>query len=133
MGTAALAWSLLVECLRQWSRRIYRTYFLEHMYLYDKHLFFQYISLKTHTSCTISTAIPIHSAQFRTFAVFCPSVMYIFSASVYVPGFTIPVFPFLEAVKLLCAVLRSAGRSVGVLRTAARLVLGPFLPCHRRP
>ena len=40
MGPAALTWSLFIVCHWQWSSRIYRTYFLEHMYLYDKHLFF---------------------------------------------------------------------------------------------
>ena len=48
------------------------------------------------------------------------------------PGFKAPAFPSLEAAKLLCASLRSAARSAVVRRTAARLALVPFLPCHRQ-
>lgn len=47
-------------------------------------------------------------------------------------GFTIPVFPSLEAVKRLCVSLRSAGRSAVVRHTAARLALVQFLPCRMR-
>lgn len=48
------------------------------------------------------------------------------------PDFKAPAFPSLEAAKLLCASLRSAGLSAVVLRIAARLVLVQFPPCHRR-
>ena len=66
------------------------SYIIRIFSLFDKHLFFQYIYLKNHTFCTILTIIPVHSAQFRTFAIFCPSVMYILGGSVgYNTGFSI--------------------------------------------
>ena len=114
MGTAVLAWSLSVVCLRQWSRECYAKSIV---ILHKKQCFIECL-FRVYPICTLRIArYRIRFLVITTYSVFTVIV---------------PVFPFLEAPVLLCASPRSAGLSAGVLRIAARLVLVQFLPCHRR-
>ena len=114
MGAAVLAWSLFIGCLRQWSRECYAKSIV---ILHKKQCFIKCL-FRVYPICTLY--ITIYRFYFLTITTYC-----IFTAIA-------PAFPSLEAVKLLCVSLRSAGLSAVVRRIVARLVLGRSLPCHRR-
>lgn len=110
MGPAALAWSLFVVSLRQWSREYYEKSIV---ILHKKQCFIKCI-FRVYPICTLRIArYRIRFLVITTYSVFTAIV---------------PAFPFLEAPVPLCASLRSAGRSAVVHRTVALLVLVPFLP-----
>lgn len=128
MGTAALARSLFVGCLRQWSQecQVFNISSIRQtqiclidlfIFLYIMHNYNRYYC----TCCIIPCVYCLLSVHHVHFYCFCVLM-----------SFTIPVFPSLEAVKRLCASLRSAARSAVVRRTAARLALVQFLPCRMR-
>lgn len=113
MGTAALAWSLFIVGLRQWSRECYTKSIV---ILHKKQCFMKCV-FRVYPICTLCiTRYRINFLIITTYSIFTVIV---------------PAFPSLEAVKLLCVSLRSAARSAVVRRTAVLLVLVPFLPCHR--
>ncbi len=114
MGPAALAWSLFVVCLRQWSRECYSKSIV---ILHKKQCFIKCL-FRVYPICTLR----ITRYRIRFFAITTYSVFTVIA----------PVFPSLEAPAPLCASPRSAGLSAVVLRIAARLVLVQFLPFHRR-
>lgn len=114
MGTAALAWSLFIVGLRQWSRECYTKSIV---ILHKKQCFMKCV-FRVYPICALRiTRYRIRFLIITTYSIFTVIA---------------PAFPFLEAPVLLCASPRSAGLSAGVLRIAARLVLVQFLPCHRR-
>lgn len=114
MGPAVLAWSLFIIGLRQWPRECYAKSIV---ILHKKQCFMKCVFrvYPIYTLCI--TRYRIHFLTITTYSIFTA---------------TTPAFPSLGAVKLLCAVLRSAERSAVVRRTAVRLALVPFLPCHRQ-
>ena len=114
MGTAVLAWSLSVVCLRQWSRECYAKSIV---ILHKKQCFIECLFrvYPIYTLCI--TRYRIHFLVITTYSIFTVIA---------------PAFPSLEAVKRLCASLRSAGRSAVVRRTAVQLAPVRFLPFHRR-
>ena len=114
MGTAALAWSLFIVGLRQWSRECYAKsiVILHKKQCFIKCLFRVY---PIYTLCI--TRYRIHFLVITTYSIFTVIA---------------PAFPFLEAPVPLCVSPRSAGLSAVVLRIAAQLVLVQFLPCHMR-
>lgn len=114
MGPAALAWSLFVVSLRQWSRECYAKSIV---ILHKKQCFIKCL-FRVYPICTLR----ITRYRIRFFAITTYSVFTVIA----------PVFPSLEAAKLLYASLRSAGRSAVVRRIAARLALVQFLPCRMR-
>lgn len=114
MGPAALAWSLFVVSLRQWSRECYAKSIV---ILHKKQCFIKCL-FRVYPICTLR----ITRYRIRFFAITTYSVFTVIA----------PVFPSPEAAKRLCASLRSAARSAVVRRTAAQLALVQFLPCHRR-
>lgn len=114
MGTAALAWSLFIVGLRQWSRECYAKSIV---ILHKKQCFIKCL-FRVYPICALRiTRYRIRFLVITTYSIFTVKA---------------PAFPSLEAVKRLCASLRSAGLSAVVLRIVALLVLVPFLPCHRR-
>lgn len=114
MGPAALAWSLFVVSLRQWSRECYAKSIV---ILHKKQCFIKCL-FRVYPICTLR----ITRYRIRFFAITTYSVFTVIA----------PVFPSLEAPAPLCASLRSAARSAVVLRTAAQLALVQFLPYRRR-
>lgn len=112
MGTAALAWSLFIVSLRQWSRECYAKSIV---ILHKKQCFMKCV-FRVYPIYTMRiTRYRIHFIAITTYSIFAVKA---------------PVFPSLEAAKLLCASLRSAGRSAVVRRTAEWLVPVQFLPCR---
>lgn len=114
MGTAALAWSLFVVGLRQWSRECYAKFIV---ILHKKQCFIKCL-FRVYPICTL--CITRYSFQFISNAIYSAFT------------FTTPAFPSLEAPVLPCVALRSAARSAVVRRTAAQLALVQFLPFRRR-
>lgn len=113
MGTAALAWSLFVVGLRQWSRECYAKSIV---ILHKKQCFIECL-FRVYPIYTLRITIyRIHFLVRTTYSVFTAIA---------------PAFPSLEAVKLLCVSLRSAVRSAVVRRIVAQLALVRSLPCHR--
>lgn len=114
MGPAALAWSLFVVSLRQWSRECYAKSIV---ILHKKQCFIKCL-FRVYPIWTMRiTRYRINSLAITTYSIFTVIV---------------PVFPSLEAPAPLCASPRSAGRSAVVRRIAARLALVQFLPCRMR-
>lgn len=114
MGTAALARSLFIVSLRRWSRKCYAKSIV---ILHKKQCFIECL-FRVYPICTLRiTRYRIRFLVITTYSVFTVIA---------------PAFPSLEAAKLLCVSLRSVARSAVVRRTAARLALVPFLPCHRQ-
>ena len=114
MGTAAIAWSLFIGCLRQWSRECYTK---SVVILHKKQCFMK----------CVFRVYPIYTLHITIYRI---RFLVITTYSIFTV--IIPAFPSLEAAKLLYASLRSAGRSAVVRRIAARLALVQFLPCHRQ-
>ena len=114
MGTAVLAWSLFVVGLRQWSREFYAKSIV---ILHKKQCFIKCV-FRVYPICTLCIArYRIRFLVITTYSIFVAIA---------------PAFPSLEAVKRLCASLRSAGRSAVVHHTAVRLALVQFLPFHKQ-
>lgn len=112
MGTAAIAWSLFIGCLRQWSRECYTK---SVVILHKKQCFMKCV-FRVYPIWTMRiTRYRINSLAITTYSIFTVIV---------------PVFPSLEAAKRLCVSLRSAVRFAVVRRTAAWLALVQFLPCR---
>ena len=92
MGTATLAYSLFIVSLRQWSRECYAKSIV---ILHKKQCFIECL-FRVYPICTLH--ITIYRFYFLSITTYC-----IFTAIAL-------VFPSLEAVKLLCAFLRSLRR-----------------------
>ena len=114
MGTAALAYSLFIVSLRQWSRECYAKSIV---ILHKKQCFIECL-FRVYPICTLYIAIyRIHFLIITTYSIFTAIA---------------PAFPSLEAPAPPCVSLRSVARSAVVRRTAARLALVQFLPCRMR-
>ena len=100
MGTAALAWSLFIVCLRQWSRECYSKSIV---ILHKKQCFIKCLFRVYPIWTLYITKYRIRSLTITTYSIFTVIT---------------PAFPSLEVVKRLCASLRSAARSAVVRRTA---------------
>lgn len=114
MGTAALARSLFVVSLRQWSMECYAKFIV---ILHKKQCFMKCV-FRVYPIYTLRvTRYRTHFLAITTYGIFTA---------------IIPAFPSLETVKRLCVSLRSAGRSAVVRHTAVQLALVQFLPCRMR-
>ena len=98
MGTAALAWSLFIVSLRQWSRECYAKSIV---ILHKKQCFMKCV-FRVYPIYTMRiTRYRIHFIAITTYSIFAVKA---------------PAFPSLEAPALLCASLRSRRRFVLAFR-----------------